>query len=304
MANHFIIPRLNPFWFVKNQATPGIHLDDSWWCERIKTSFMRRVKYCQKWVKTDTTILQIESSIAPDTLKIYNESGTVAKIIAWTEVFAEVNYKVYECTFDISDLPEGKYWLYQRAALMSVDWPSISEPIHSKANWPNTVLITYKNSYNRDGIAWTTGVEMKFRVEAAIMEDEPDAEITSYINQTRDTEILDGTAFTKYKLFIGDAAGVAPYILNILNRIFLQNYTSIEGKKYVRNGNVQVEVTKQKNYALQAGSLEIVEADNLDGLHFSDPAPIAPGIVTAYNIETTFFGPGALIPVTDVEEQG
>ena len=303
MANLFDIPRVSPFWFVKLQATPGIHLDDSWWCERIK-SFMRRVSYCQKWVKTDTTKLQIKSSIAPDTLKVYNSSGTVAKTIPWTEVFTAVNYSIYECTFDISDLAEGKYWLYQRVGVLSIDWPSISEPIHSKASWPNTVLITYKNSFNKDGVAWTTGIEMKFRVEAAIMEDDPDAEVTTYINQTRDTEVLDGTAFTKYKLFVGDAAGVAPYILNILNRIFLQNYTSIKGKKYVRNGNAQVETTRQKNYALVGGSLEIVEADNLDSLHFGDSTPLAPGIVTAYNIETTFFGPGALVPVIDVEEQG
>lgn len=300
--NHFEIPYLNPFWFVKNQPTPGIHLDDSHTQERVR-SFMKSHCYYQKWVRTNTTKVQIESSIAPADLKIYNASGTVEKQIAWAEVFTAVNYKIYELTFDVSDIPEGKYWLYQQVTFGPINWESIAEPIWVKDSWPNTLLITYKNSYNRDGIAWTTGIEMKFRIDACIMEDEPDAEVTDYVDQIHDTEILDGVAFTKYKLYIGDAAGVAPYMLKILNRIMLQNYTSFEGKKYVRSGRAKIEVSRQKNYALVGGSLELVEAENMDGLRFSDTTPLAPGLVAAYGIETAFFGPGSIVPVTDVEEQ-
>lgn len=300
--NHFDIPRLNPFWFVKSQPTPGIHLDDSHTCERIR-SFMKRAYYKQKWQKADTTKLQIESSIAPDDLKLYNSAGTVQKSWTWTEVFAAVNYKIYETTFDVSDVPDGVYWLFAKATFGPLDWPAIAEPIHIKETWPNTLLITYKNSFNRDGIAWTTGIEMKFRIDACIMEDEADAEVVSYTNQSHDQEILDGEAFMKYKLFIGDAAGVSPYMLHILNLITIQNYTSYDCKRYVRFNNAKIEYQRQKNYGLVGGSLELTDADNTNTLHFSDSTPLAPGIVVAYNLQTAFFGPGSLVPVTDVEEQ-
>jgi hypothetical protein len=301
MANHLVFPYLNPFKFLPNTSNPGYHFDDSWFEEQIK-AFETKTCYQQKWVKTDTTILQIESSIAPQDLKVYNRAGTAVKSIAWSVVFNSTAYAIYECTFDISDLPEGFYWIYQLVTLLSVDFAAISEPIHSKVSWPTTHLITYSNTFNKDGVAWTTGLEMKFRCEMEIMDFEPGADVTSYFNQVHNAEILDGVAFRKFKLYIGEAPGVAPYVIDILNRIFLQNSVSIEGKKYVRNGNAEWQVTRQKNYPMVGGSLEIVEATNLFGLNFIDSNPLAPGIVTTYNIETAFFGPGSLVPVIDEEQ--
>lgn len=303
MSNHVNFPFLLPFKFVPRSINPGVHFDDRWQCESI-LSFQKPAYYKQKWVKTDTTKLQIESTIAPAALKVYNASAQVVKTIAWTEVFAAANYKIYELTFDISDLPDGVYWIYQQVTILAINWEALSEPIHSKASWPNTMLITYKNSFNKDGVAWTTGLQMSFRVEAAIMDMEPDAEITSYINQTRDTTVLDGTPFRKYKLYIGEAPGVSPYITDILNRIFVCDYVSIEGKRYTRESGAKLEISRQKNYPLVGASLEIVEATNQDGLQFSETTPLAPGIVIAYNMQTAFFGPGALVPVADMEEQG
>ena len=303
MSNHVNFPFLLPFKLVPRTTTPGMHFDDRWQSESI-LPFQKTAYYRQKWVKSDTTKLQIESTIAPEGLKVYNESRVVVKTIAWTLVFTGPNYNIYELTFDISDLPEGLYWLYQQVTLLSINWEAISEPIHSKTAWPNTMLITYKNSFNKDGVAWTTGLQMSFRVEAAIMDMNPEAEVTSYINQTRDTMVLDGTPFRTYKLYIGEAPGVSPYIMDLLNRIFVCDYIIIEGKRYSRESGSKWEISRQKNYPLIAGSLEIVEATNTDGLQFSETTPLAPGIVIAYNIETAFFGPGSLVPVADVEEQG
>lgn len=303
MSNHVNIPFLLPFKFVPRSTNPGPHFDDAWTCEQIK-SFQKAAYYKQKWVKTDTTPLQIETTIAPASLKVYNAQAQPVKSIDWTLVFTGPNYKIYECEFDISNLPEGVYWIYQQVTILTINWEVLSEPIHSKTTWPNTMKIDYKNSFNKDGVAWTTGLQMSFRVEAAIMDMEPDAEVTSYINQTRDTMVLDGTPFRKYKLYIGDAPGVAPWVMDLLNRIFVCDYVMIEGKKYTRESGAKWEITRQKNYPLVGGSLEIVEATNTDGLQFSETTPLAPGIVVAYNMQTAFFGPGALVPVADMEEQG
>lgn len=302
MANHFKLPLILPFKFVPSTSTPGIHFDDSWACEQIK-SFERKLFYRQKWKKTDTTKIQCESSIAPETLKVLNNDGIVVKSFAWTSVLSTASYGIYECTFDVSDLPDGFYYLYQRVTLLSVDWKAVSEPIHVKSSWPNTLLFRYKNSFNKDDVAWTaSGIEMYFRCEAAIMDFNPEAEISDYVNQVQDREILDGVPSRSFKLNIGTAKGVAPYIVDILNRIFSVDYVDIEGLEYCRAG--KWEVARQKNYPLIGASLEIVPGRNLQSLEFSETSPLAPGIITAYNIETGFFGPGTVVPVIEVEENG
>lgn len=300
MANLFKIPLIWPFKMVPNTATPGIHFDDAWACEQIK-SFEKKVYYRQKWVKANTTKLQVTSSIAPETLKVYRTDGSIAKAFTWASVFTATQYSIYETTWDVSDLADGIYIPYQRVTLLSIDWAAIGEPIHIKSSWPNTLLFTYKNSFNKDGMAWTTGIEMKFRCEAGIMDFNPEADISDYINQDADRELIDGIPSRSFKLYIGTAKGVATYIIDVLNRIFSVDYVNIDGLEYCRAG--KWEVNRVKGYPLIGGSLEIVPGRNTDSLEFSDTTPLAPGIVTGFDIETAFFGPGATVPITDIEEQ-
>jgi len=300
MANQFKIPKLNPFWFVPNTASPGIHFDDSWACEQIK-SWERQVHYKQKWKKSDTTKLQIRSSLAPDTLKVYDINGVVVKTIAWTAVVNAVNYKVYELTFDISDKPEGTYFIYMRATFGSIDWASVSEPIHSKTSWPDTILITYKNSYNKDDVTFTTGVEFKFRLEAAIMDMNPERDRSAFVDQTHDVFNIYGTPYETFQLEVGKAPGVAPYILSILNRIFTCDYINIENRLYQSNDGSKVEMNRIKGYPLVGGKIEIIPAQNRTSLEFNDTTEPQLAIVTAYQMETNFFAGHVEVEVIDVD---
>ena len=302
MPNYFRIPLVSPFKFVPATSTPGIHFDDKWFYDQIKSFETKRV-YHQKWKKTETTKLQIESTLEPENLKVYNCDQEIVKEFIWTAVFIDIAYRIWETTYDVSDLPNGVYHLYQRVAFGSIDWKMISEPISIKEDWPNTLGFLYKNSFNKDGVAWSTGIQMLFRCEAGIMDFIPDADQTSYVDQTHNVDLLDGVPFRKFTLYIGDEKGVAPYITDILNRIFLQDYILIEGKKYTRNVGAKWEINKIKNYSLVGANLEIVESGNLDSLEFADLTPIGSGIVVAYNIETAVIAPGSLVPIIDVEEQ-
>jgi hypothetical protein len=298
--NHFRIPYIFPFKMVPSTATPGIHFDQAWSREQIK-SFEARAYYRQKWEKADTTLLQIESSIVPDNLKIYNSLGAVAKSIPWTAVYSATSYSIYQLTFDISDLAEGVYYLYQRVTQGPIEWKALSEPVHMKTSWPGTLLFTFKNSYNDQDVSWTTGIEMKFRCEAGIMDFQPERDRTAYINEIHDVASLNGVPYRSFKLYIGDARGVAPYVLDILNRIFCCDSIDIQGLKYQSADSSKFEVTRFKGYPLYGGSIEITEALNRQSLEFADTTPLAPGILVAYNIENAFFSPGSLVPVQEVE---
>ena len=240
----------------------------------------------------------------PETLKVLSKHGAVVKAFTWSAVVTEIAYKIYETTFDISDLAEDVYYLYQRVAFGSIDWKYISEPINSKAAWDRTHLITYKNSFNDQDVAWTaTGIEMKFRCEMDIQDYEFFRDRAAYINQTRDLSNLSGIPYNGAKLIIGDAPGVAPYVVDILNRIFCCDSIDYEGLKIQSDEGSKWEVNRIKGYPLIGAQIDIVPAVNKTSQQSADTTPLSSGIVMAYNIETAFFGPGSLVPVTDIEEQ-
>jgi hypothetical protein len=303
MANHFNIPLLWPFKMVPSTDTPGMHFDDDWHSEQIRDWEMK-MYYQQKWETADTTKLQIESSIAPETLKVLDRHGAIVKTFTWTAVLTETYYKIYETTFDISDLDEGVYYLHQQVTFGALDWNYVSEPISMKAEWPRTLLFTFSNSFNDQDIAWTANdLEMKFRCEADIQEPDFPRDRAAYVNQTRNITNLSGIPYRTFKLVIGDAPGVAPYVVDILNRIFCCDSIDIEGLAYQSDEGSKWEINRIKGIPTIGASIDIAPEVNKTSQQSSDTTPLAPGIVMAYNIETAFFGPGSLVPVVDIEEQ-
>jgi hypothetical protein len=300
--NTFKIPLIWPFKMVPATPTPGIHFDDDWTCNQIK-SFETKVYYQQKWVKTDVTKLQVESSVVPASMQIYSRTGQVVKTINWEQVFAGTSYSIYELAFDIHDLPDGIYFIYAKATFGGIDYPAISEPIYSKSAWPNTLLFTYNNSFNDFGIAWTTGIRMKFRCEAAIMDFTPQRGATDYVDQLADKTVLSGYPSRQLKLYVGDQRGVPPYVPDILNRIFDCDSVDINGKNYTADSD-KWEINRVKGYPFVGASIDIVPSVNEYSLEFSDVATLSGhrGRPYGYNIETEFFGPGAQVPIIEVEE--
>lgn len=298
--NYVNFPLILPFKFVPATDTPGIFFDDKWACEQIR-SWERRTYYDQKWVKTDITPLQIESTIAPNDMIIYDKAGNQVKTLEWSVVFSAINYKLYQLNFDISDLPDGRYWIYQRVTLLSFDYAVISEPIYSKTSWPNTMLFRYKNSFNDFDIAWTTGIQMMFRCEAAIMDPEFKRERTDYVNQILDTATLKATPHREMILYVGEAPGVAPWVADLMNRIFCCDYINAEGLLIQAKAGAEGKTNRIKGNPMVGWSQDVVPAKNMQSLQFADTTPLTPGIVIAYDMETAFFGPGSIVPVTDVE---
>lgn len=299
------VPLISPFKFVRWGST-GIHFDDQWTRNQIHTYEMK-VYYKQKWRRQVKTKLQVEASVAPQNLEYYDERGNMVKSTAWANVFATPNYSIYEVEVDFTTLPPGTYFLYVYAEDGINLYPYLSEPIDVKDNQPRTLLFEYNNYYNAHGVAWTTGIKMKFVCEAGLGKMTPKGERTSHVNQVFDVATLNGVATREIDLLVGTAVGVAPYVPDILNRIFKCSRVVIEGMQYQAAPDAEVEINYIKGSRLVGGRLAIVPAFNNDSLEYNDAAGsgiLPPGVVTAYNIETAFFGPGSLVPILDIEQQG
>jgi hypothetical protein len=316
MSTYLNIPLLNAIKFVpcnKNMLTYANHFDYRWFKDQRLDGELG-VFYKQKWIRSTTTFIQIESSTDPSDVKIYNAQGDVVKTIGWSFLFIGIaqGYNIYKFDFDISDLAEGTYFAFFTVVVGSTSYDFISEPILSKNSFDiNMLIFTYSNSFNDFDVAWTLagGVKMNFICEGCIPASQmiPKRNATSYANQDNRVKVLSATPTRSHQLYVGGTRkdiGVAPYVLDIVNRILDCDDVSINGKGFVANVNAEWKKNDIVGYPLVTGNIEIFESDNAASLQFSDTTPLAPGIVTGYNIETGVFGAGTVVPILEVQQNG
>lgn len=319
--NYFNYPLLNPFKLVPDTDKPGIHLDQRWAALQIRAQEMN-VRYLQKWQLADKTKLQVESSVALPALQLIDVNKQVIKTFAWVLAAAGTGYSYYETLFDISDCPENTYFIAQQVTFAGVVYSLISEPIAAKISWPNTLLFNYRNSYNDWGVAFSTGIAFSFRVEADI----PPAEYqflrdrATGISQYRNVLTLSGVPYRQAKLYIGGIyggdKGVAPWVIDLMNRIFICDYIEVGGMPIQSQSDAKWEQWRAKGMPLIAAAIDIVPATNRNSLQLNDlvnpdgspytdgPDPLQgiAGVVVVYNIDTGFFGPSNIVPINEIEK--
>jgi len=305
MPNYSQISKHCPFKFVPATATPGIHFDDDLTSFQLK-DFQKSVFYTQKWLRGTVTRLQCMSTVAPDDLKIYNSLQQIVHSIPWTAMFplGAGQLNVYELDFDISGKPEDYYWLYQNFGLLSYQAPYISECIYSKDTHKYVKPITYSHSVNDFDTIWLSGptrLKMTFCVEYELLDPDFKADRINSINQTRDTVLVNGVPYRIFYMQVAPAKGASPYIFDIINRIFCCDYVNLKGKQFAMKDGSDIDTQKIKNYPLRWATLELVESINSYSVQQNDLTELAPGIITGYNIDTGFFGPGNIVPIQEIE---
>ncbi len=304
MINYCDIAQLSPFKWYVNTATPANDFDGDWAVNQIK-SFERKICYNQKWKVGDETKQQIVSTIPPTSLKVYNNKGVVVKSIAWvlTGTSTDINEKIYEVTVNIDDLfvagAANRFYFYFEAVLMSASFKWVTEPVEVRTTWANTMVFTADNSDNDWSVYFSTGYRFNFRCEAGVMDFQPDRERFSYVNEIHDIETLSATPFRTFKLYIGTAPGVAPWVVDILNRITCTNGWKLDNKRYETLEGSKWEITRSKGYPLIGAAIDISEAMNQYSLQQSHGA-LDPGIITGYSF-SKFFGSAENIYITEIE---
>lgn len=311
MSNYLNIPFLTPFKWVPHTLTPGIHFDDDWSYQQIKSWEYKR-GYFQKWKRSITTTIQITSTIEPDPVKVYDKQQQLIKQFAWTVVGVGIgSEKAYALTVDFTDVAtDGVYFMYMKASLLSVLFEAITEPILLKDDHTNLLQFTYSNSYNDFGAIFLTNpkLEYVFLCEAAITDFNPDGDRNSFVDQVHDVETISAMPFRTFKLDVGEAPGVAPWVIDLLNRIWHCNKVLLGkpgqlGLQYERPESSKWEIARVKGYPLIGGRLDIMPARNNSSLQFIHEDPIQPGIIVAYDLTQDFFGTNNnIVHITDFEQ--
>lgn len=273
------VPLLNPLRFVPI-ADGGRHFDDDW--DRIiQKSWQIPRTYQQKWGLVDIVTIMYRFPFSVP-VKVWDCKGI--EVAALQNVGHFLGIQVHKARFPLA----GEYYV-------TIGNYYISEPILIRDEHPNTLLIEYQNYRNDFGIPFEElqGDRLGFRVEANLVEFEPASENEMYTDQVRDNIQLHSVPYRRWRLVIGGRSGVPDWVGEKVNRIFSCSDVWIDGKKFVRDGDAQMETQRVDNYNPFASySLIITEAENTDSMKV--------GTGLTLNLGTSFGNNNILVEKTNV----
>ncbi|MDR0620141.1 MAG: hypothetical protein LBG17_09620, partial [Bacteroidales bacterium] len=207
-----LIPTLNPI----RLSLSGVNEP------KVEYAFYR--DYYQKFQRTDVTTIQIlipeEEPVKDWALSAKATDGEATVYTAPQEVFNSVlaGHRVVEFAIDFSQFPEGKF----RFVLQGGNGLQyLSEIICIKDFHEHTRLLSYRNTYNDQSVAFNTGVIFHLRVETQLYKSFiPKSEDSIYSDNLGGYRTLNSSPYSHSRLNIGGAAGVPDWLMRIINQAF------------------------------------------------------------------------------------
>jgi len=280
MANIFEIPQINPLKiyqqsdilntasytqssylsFNPNYNDKGIDSDFYYRCLK---SYMDKDRYWQPFQQGDVIRLQMlgDADYAGPTVVAYvarllNCDGEVVKEVDLTEGSAVGSLYIRELEMPLYDVLEGKYFvqIHKVGIFTDYDFWCITEGIEVKQLHPNTMLLTYSNTYNDQSIFWETGVIFQLRIHSCFAELSTGSKFNVYEDQPLNLTMLSGVPYREWLVQFGIADKPFPnWMLDKLERILLCDTLYIENKLYTRSEGSKLEAIRvDKNPLMQA----------------------------------------------------
>lgn len=292
MANNIIdISLLNPIRFV-NLGGAFKHFDDDWFSNMIR-GFEDPVTYGQKWQTDDTIKLQFYANFTPISVAVLDCSGNTLSTYNATLKATDLqnpDFKVYENSISLAGLSAGTYYLLLTAGTFANETQMISEPMQIAENWEDTILFTYSNSQNTQGVYFETGIVFTFRAEAIISDFLPGFKDTLYQDQILDNVLLDSIPYREFKLLVGGIRGIPDWVVDKVNRILSCDKWQADGKEFVKKDGTQWTPIRLDRYPMSGWSIDILEADVTSSKRGSNTGNPVQQIAVVYDIETKLFG--------------
>jgi hypothetical protein len=249
-----LIPTINPIRF----SLSGVN--------EPKAEYAYYRDYYQKFQRTDSTKIQILipedeplKNWALSAMKIDDEatSYTIPKVSFDNKID---NHLVVEYSIDFSRFQEGKY----RFFLQSGNGLKYSSDIICiKDTHEYTRLLSYCNTYNEQGVAFSTGVVFHLRVESQLYKAViPKSEDSIYNNNLGGYRILNSSPYDNFRLNIGGTAGIPDWLMRIINQAFSCDTLFLNSIEITKADGATFEAIEQDNYNLRSWNIEIGHIEN------------------------------------------
>lgn len=291
MANKVIISPLNgirfvPTSFVTNDRWNSKKFDEHWYKELIE-KWEARTTYSQKIQKKDPLAVQIMATVGSQVeIRGYKCDGTqiltplpqyLTPVLNAPTINVNgtnmINYfKTNSNYFTL--LPD--YGIYY--VVLRVQFPNgniqefISEPLDYQEKHEGTMLLSYKNSYNKDHILFEQSLQRFYLRLPAIQKIAPKQVKTVFVDQMENSKLLSATAFRNWDFtFGGNKHWLPDYIWDKLNHIFSLDDIVIDGKGYSVLEDSNIGVDSADNYTLKSFNITLGEKDNNLTYEFVNP---------------------------------
>lgn len=187
--------------------------------------------------------------------------------------------KLYDYRIPLYNYPEGKYFIQIQHIQTGEDVYMISEPFHVKEFHDNTIRIDYWNSFNDQGVMFTTdSIKFQLRVPGAVRELTTGSKFFVYEDQPLNLEMIAGKPYRSFRLNIGAMQyPVAEYIADKVERALICDSVMIDGKYYTREEGSKLEKQEVKNNPLAYYGINMRERYNESSIEVQDVETVVLG---------------------------
>jgi hypothetical protein len=249
-----LIPTINPIRF----SLSGVNEP------KVENAFYR--DYYQKFQRTDSTTIQIlipgdepQKNWTLSAVKIDDEAFSYT---ATSKTFGNLinNYLIAEYNIDFSFFDEGKYRFFLRSVS---GFTYRSDVICVKDKHEHTRLLSYRNTYNEQGVAFSSGIVFHLRVEAQLYKAIiPKSEDSIYTDNLGGYRTLASSPYSNSRLNIGGTGGIPDWLMNIINQAFSCDTLFLNSVEITKADGATFEAVEQDNYNLRSWNIEIGHIEN------------------------------------------
>jgi hypothetical protein len=268
-----------------------------WFSEQI-SNWIQQTNYFNPWQATDVLPLQfITNGLTPVSVKLYKCDGTLISTTAMTNVTSPAmvaGQLLWQGTIDLTPCAganNDSYYLDVIAGAGGAAAEIISEGLHIKDDWPNTVLFECTSSQNKQTMVFDTGFQIVHRVKGFFDNMfKPKYKGAFYVDEPQDISILNAIQYETTTLIIDGGEGIPDYETRKIAGFLLLDGCMIEGEAYSLNEGAEWEEIFTPGAPKKMQKIEIRPAStqNATGATASGADLDASMIITT---DATYFGP-------------
>lgn len=263
------LPKLNPLRFV----TVSGGIDDKYWRDML-ADFEKADYYAMPVQWNDVLRMQIDVdntkiNVATMYVGLYDcKYNQIQGLFNADMVWLNGDYINITSSLVVPEVTGYYYVKIVMPKLTTGDVVMYSEPLWIKQEHKNTSLIevtcdgikqdVFFTNHSGNNLVFSKRVKGGFRVE----DFETKADVSVFVGQTHSYSIVNGVAFNEYTFIVGDNKGVPNYEIDIINRMLLCEYLTINDVSYCRNGDSGFEKTNSPNWGKQIWRIKLGEAVN------------------------------------------